>query len=713
MDNEKMQTVPIAPVTFDEFDVPTYQEWKDVVVPTLKGAPFEKKMFTGNYEGITYEPIYTADHLSSLKDCHSFPGEQDYLRGTKSASGLHNWEIAQGVDARIPEKAGKIMAEELAKGATVIHPVLDADSVHGRNLPETSGRGVSISSIEDVRKLFAEVDITAHPLHIATGESALPVLSLIAAYAAEKNIAPGRLSGCVGADPLAALAHDGSLTRTLDELYDECAAVISWCEKNNCHLRTILLRGSVYASAGASAVQETACVLASAVEIIRAMGERGIAADVTCRHIQIETALGANFFMEIARLRASRVLWAHVAKAFGCEGEAVKANVFAVTSPFTYTVYDPYVNILRSSTQAFSAAIAGVDGMQIKCFDDAIRPATEQARRIARNQQIMLQTEFNLDAPVDPAGGSWCIETLTRQVEDAVWELFTGIEGEGGFSACLENGSVQSAISLILEKRFANLATRRDRAVGNNMYANITEKLLEKPECMRTKFVEECKAALSELKKTRSDTSALLEKITEARSTHSSTLVENSISAFASDATLEEICGALAVGCQGDIHVTAMPAHRWTEQYEALRKRTEDYMASHDGDNVRIFLANMGPIPQHKPRADFSTGFLEVAHFEVLKNNGFATPQEAADAAVASGADAAVICSTDATYPEDVPPLAKAIKAARPEMTVFLAGRPAPDMKQTYIDAGVDDFIHVRANCLQILSDMQKKKGMC
>ncbi|MGI6076440.1 MAG: methylmalonyl-CoA mutase family protein [Pyramidobacter sp.] len=714
MEKENVKSAPISPVTFDEFKVPTYDEWKQAAEALLKGAPFEKKMFTSTYEGIKLQPIYRAEDTEELKDCRSFPGEQDYLRGVRSAPARGTlWQIAQGVDARCPQSAGELAAEELKRGATAIHPVLDAATMHGMDAPCCEKRGVSLCALEHLEKFFASVNPAEHELHVATGASALPLLGMLAAWCKKHGVKLSDLKGCVGADPLGALARDGSLSRSLDALYDEMAQTLLWAENNNCALRTILIRGSVYADAGASAVQETACALADAAAIIRAMAERGIAPDVTARHLRFEVELGANFFMEIARLRALRVLWAHVARAFGCEGEGLKADVFAETSSFTTTVYDPYVNVLRASTQAFSAAVAGVGGMSVKCFDSAVRPATEQARRIARNQQIMMQTEFNFDATVDPAGGSWYVETLTHQVEDKTWELFQKIEAAGGLAKALASGVVQKEIGDVLDERFKNLATRRDRAVGNNMYANMAEKPLDVPKNDFEEFKAAREAKVEKIKAERRSESleTALKAVSENAKCSKGGQVAHAAEAFEAGALLSDLWNLLDAAGKCDLKVEPLKPHRWTEQYEALRKRTEDYVAR-TGSNLKVFLANMGPIPQHKPRADFSTGFFEVAHFEVLKNDGFKTVEEAAEAAAQSGADAAVICSTDASYPELVPPLAKLIKAKCPEMTVFLAGAPAPDFKQSYLDAGVDDFIHVRANCLQVLTAMQDKKGM-
>jgi methylmalonyl-CoA mutase len=180
--------------------------------------------------------------------------------------------------------------------------------------------------------------------------------------------------------------------------------------------------------------------------------------------------------------------------------------------------------------------------------------------------------------------------------------------------------------------------------------------------------------------------------------------------AYLAGAVTADIHKALCCGTAPAIK--AIAPHRWTEQFEALRSATEKHAAA-SGENVKIFLCNMGPIPQHKARADFAAGFMEVANFEVLKNDGFATPELAIAAAQASGAAVAVICSTDDTYPELVPVLAKGIKAACPGMKVMLAGAPAAEFKPLYDESGVDEYIHVKANCLQILSQIQKERGIC
>lgn len=631
---EKEKAFPA--VSFAEFEPTSYEAWKKEAVDSLKGGDFDKKLKTRTYEGITLQPIYTKADVEAVNMADTFPGAADFLRSTTAGGYLAEpWAIAQAVRHVCPKEANKQILHELEKGSDAVNVKIGAG-------------GTEVKSAEDMKALFAGVELSAVRLHVSVDciSSALKLME-------EAGLDLSKMRGMVGFDPVGTLAETGELCVSLSDAYDCLAEAAKLAGQKAPGLRTTLVDGNVYANGGASAVDEVAACLATAALYIEELAKRGVSVDDAAKSIRVSYSLGSNFFMEIAKLRASRVVFAQMVKAFGGSEDAQKIDVFAKTSAFTQTAYDPYVNILRATTEAFSGAVGGVNGMEVTPLDSAIGASDETTRRIARNIQVMLQEEFGLLEPIDPAGGSWYVETLTAEVAKAVWAKFQKIDAEGGIVASLKAGTLQAEIEKTLESRFDNLAKRSDRAVGTNMYANMTEKKLER---------EPAKVAPA--------------------------------------------CNKPAVET-----VKPVAAHRWTERFEKLRAKTEKYEAE-TGKTVDIFLANMGPIPQHKARADFACGFFEVAHFNMLRNDGFKTVEEAAKAAADSGAPVAVICSTDATYPELVPPLAKAIKAARPEMTVMLAGAPAPEFKQSYLDAGVDEFIHVKANCYDILSNIQSARGI-
>ena len=504
-----------------------------------------------------------------------------------------------------------------------------------------------------------------------------------------------------------ALLERGSLPAGLDALFGEMAQTFAWARDRETPLRTVLIRGSVFHNGGASAVQEVACAMTSAIETLRALRERGVDVAEFSRRLRFEFSLSSNFFMEIAKLRAARCVWAQIVSSFGGDAEAQKAQIFGRTSLFTKTVYDPYVNMLRNTTEAFSGVVGGVDGLTVGCFDEALRPGSEFSRRVARNAQVLLQKEFNLLQPEDPAGGSWYVEKLTDELARKAWEELQRIEAAGGFLKSVREGVIQRDIQSVLQQRFKRLAQRADRAVGTNMYPNPAEPLPEFAEPDRRAQRAERAEALRRFRAGR-DGGAVERALDGAAA---SGTVSSAADAASAGATLGELRAALGRKGDGALSVEPILPHRWTEQYEAMRRRTEAFEAE-KGDNFKVFLANMGPIPQHKARADFIASFMEVAAFEILRNDGFAEVGECAAAAAASGADIAVICSTDASYPELVPPLARAIKERCPGMGVYLAGAPADDCKDSYVEAGVDGFISIRSNCLETLTGFQRAKGM-
>ena len=697
-------------VPLDEFTPPTDEEWKAACEALLKGAPFEKKMFTKTYEGITFNPMYTRKHTEDILPKGVMPGMGDYLRGVDAAGYIGKpWGIAQACDETLPAENNELLRHEHDKGATIYHIVLDTASrtgVDARQAETVGDTGTSVTTVEDMHVLLTGLDLAKFPLYVYAGANAVPLLALVAAARRASGEDMAEVRGIVGADPIGALAADGKLPASLDAHYDSLAAAARWATVNAPHLRTVFVRSDVYSNGGANDVQEVASVLATATAYLRALCERGLTIDEAASQIAFAFSMGANFFLQIAKLRAVRPLWAQIVGAFGGSAEAQKMRIHARPALFFKTIYDPYVNMLRNTTEIFSGVVGGIDSFESAPFDEPIRKGDEFSRRIARNVQIMLQEEFGLLQPIDPAGGSWAVETLTRQMKEKIWAEFQRIEKEGGIIAALRAGSLQESVAAVLAARFKNADLRRDRIVGNNMYPNMTETLLETraedTAALKAQRTADIDAYLSDIDVKHRD-----EALASLRQAHS---VDHAVEAALAGATIAELMTAVTEG-NGAETVTAIAPHRWSERFEALRQRTEEYKAEKN-DNVKIFLANMGPIPQHKARADFTTGFLQVGAFEVLGNDGFKTVEEAANAARASGADAVVICSTDATYPEIVPALAPKLHEVLPKARVFLAGAAPKDLLETYKEAGIDEYISVRANCYEILESLQKQKGM-
>lgn len=705
-------------VTFEEFNVPTYEEWKQETITSLKGASFEKKLFTKTYEGITLEPIYTMEMAPDPNALSNLPGAENYMRGIRAGGYIHkSWLIAQANNEVLPEKLNESIRHQLEKGATSINIALDEKTKQGKNVEQDfddiQKGGVSLSTIQDMYHIFQDVDLGKYELYMHAGASSTMLIGMMSATCRANSDAIEKIHGVVGADPIGTLAEDGQLPTSVHDLYNEMAHTIVWTEENMPKLRNILVQGEIYNDGGASAVQELGYVLSTAIEYIRAMQLRSIDIQTIAKHMQFSFSIGSNFFMEIAKFRAARMLWSQVIESFGGDKEAQKMVIHARTAKFNKSSYDPYVNMLRTTTEAFSGVVGGVDSLQVGEFDEVIRFGDEFSRRIARNTQVILQNECNLRQPIDPAGGSWYIETLTQQIAQKAWNVLQSVEEEGGMVSALRKGIVQNAVTDVLKQRLKNLARRADRVVGVNMYANMLEEELEKHpldetelQKLREQQVQDFVADVDTIYRDEK-----LSAIKKGLNNQYGTVLDQVTSAFAAGATLGEVTEALRQEGKIEKIDTIIEKHRLTEQFELLRHKAKQY-ETEKGEKLKIFLANMGPIPQHKPRADFSTGFFEVGGFEVLKNDGFETVEEAAEAAIKSGAYVAIICSTDITYPEIVPALAKQIKLNKPEMIMMLAGAPAPEHEEAYREAGIEEFIHVRANCLDILTWLQQRGGI-
>lgn len=707
--SEKVTDFP--EVTFDEFTVPTWEEWVEACNALLKGAPFDKVMYTKNYEGITFQPIYRRCDVEDILPTDDYPGGCDYLRGATVNGYVHEpWGIAQYCDETLPADNNELLKDEVSKGTTVYHIGLDSATRNGidaKDADKLGDTGVNITTAEDMNVLLSGLDFEKYPVMMYTGASALNILALTVASLRAVGKKPAVLRGTIGADPVGDLLSTGRADLTT--AYDNMAECIKFTKENAPELRTIFVRGDVYTDGGAEAAQEVAYSFAAAVEYIRQMEKRGISPADVNKSMTFCFNSGANFFIEIAKFRALRVVWAAIMEAFGVEVADRSINVHGRSSRFTKSVIDPYVNMLRNTTQTFAAVVGGVATYENPPFDELIRKGDVFSRRIARNLHVMLQEEFGMLCPVDAAGGSWAVESLTKQMVDKIWAEFQKIEEKGGIVKAIGEGYPQAAISQVLEKRFAALEVRSDRAVGVNMYPNMTEEPLERREEDTPKLKKQREAAVAAFVADL-DEAFLAEKLAKATS------VEGAIEAFANGATIAQVKEAMPKG--DETIVTIIGKHHWTERYEALRFDTEKYMKE-TGKNVEVFLANMGPIPQHKARADFSTSFLQVGEFNVHLNDGFQDDENStaiekcAKAAAEFPYDVAVICSTDKTYPEIVPELAPLLKKALPEgATLFLAGAAPKDLETIYKEAGVDDFISVKANCFQTLKMLQKKKGM-
>lgn len=693
---------------FSDFPAPTYEQWREVTEKSLKGASFEKKLLTKTYEGITLQPIYRQEDAASLTHPQTMPGLPPYVRGT-SASGYltQPWGIAQELTYSTPAELNEALRNDMARGQTVASLAVDQATRTGFDPDQapagTVGQGgVSLASVADLAQALDGIDLASTSVFVQAGTNGLAVATLLAGLLRQQGKPTSSLQGWVRTNPLGELARTGSLPLSLEQAYAEMAELTTWASKEAPGLKTIEV-GFPGVDGGGNAVHDLAFTLAVGIAYLRQLGERGVAVDTAAGHLKATFAVGTNLFMEIGKLRAARLLWSQIVAAFGGSDAARKLHIHVDTTRWNKTVADPFVNMLRTTIEAFGGAIGGCDSMHVSPFDDVLRQPDQFSRRIARNTQLILQQECNLTRLVDPVGGSWYVETLADTLARDAWKLLQEVERQGGILAALQAGFPQAEIARVAGERAKALATRRDTLVGTNMYPNLKEKPLDR----RPLDPAALQATRASQVQRSADAAAKLAPLAGAAP---GSRLEPAIEAARAGATVGELTRALRPAGGEAPGITPVRVHRGAEPFEAMRQAAEAHMAR-TGKRPQVFLATMGPIVQHKARADFTTGFLEVSGFEMVRPDGFATPDDAARAVLEAGAPIVVICSTDETYPDLVPPLVQQIKAANPTTVVLLAGYPT-DHVEAFKTAGIDDFIHLRANCYEMNAQLQQKIGV-
>ncbi len=588
---------------FEDFEKTGYEAWRAAAEETLAGAPFEKKLCTQTPEGILLQPIYNAADAEKCGAGAELPGWGNFARGATAAPYLaEGWQIAQEIFATSPSEWNKLALEALNHGQTAL-------------LMAAGG----FKAEANFDAAFRDIVLSAVPLYW----KCLPVaeaqdfIGRLAAYAARVGVDAATLKGGFELDAVAEELRGGTACS-----FAELAEIF----KANTFPQMAVMGISAVgiADAGGTAVQELSYALGATVEMLRQLEAEGVPPQTVLARTRWCFSVGQNYFIEVAKFRAARVLWANLLEAYGLKN--IPPRLHARTGRMNKTLYDPHVNILRASMEAFAAVVGGVESLSVEPFDRLFRTPEVLSQRLARNAQVILREECELDKIVDPAGGAYFIETLTTQLGEASWKLFQEGEKQGGILAQVRSGALQKEIAAAAAERAKRFGQRRDVLVGTNLYAVVDEKPI----------------------------------------------------------------GEVSLAKAG------AAVFRLSAPYEELR-------ASAATVKPKVFLCTMGPLREHKARADFVQAFLEAGGINVIYPKGFETSAEAARAAAESGAKVAVICSTDELYPALVPEAAKALKTASPQMQVYLAGQPAAEYEPAYRAAGMDDFISIRSNHLETL----------
>lgn len=440
---------------FNEFPPVSTEAWEEVIVKDLKGADYNKKLLWRTDDGFTVRPYYRAEDLKDIDYLNTLPDTFPYTRGHKKEN--NRWEIVQEIGEHDLFKANAIALDSLQRGATMV-------TLSVKN----------VKTLEDLKTLLKGIDLNQYGVQFHHADAYLPIVKHFVQYVEENGFKKGNINGGLQV----ACTPNQHRADTLAEAF-EMVTLTDDMPK----FKVINVNGIALHNAGATIVQELAYSLAIAEEYLHYFTDKGMDIEKVARKVQMTLSVGSHYFMEIAKLRAIRLLWSTMVSAYNPSCScAYKLTINTVASTWNKTMYDPYVNMLRSTTEGMSAALGGADSIALKPFDIAYKKDDEFSRRMARNAQIILKEEAFFDKVVDPAAGSYYVENLTNSIAETCWKQFQGIEAAGGMFAAMDAGRVTEEIEKSRQKRDMDIATRRYILLGTNQYPNLNETMTDKIE---------------------------------------------------------------------------------------------------------------------------------------------------------------------------------------------------------------------------------------
>ena len=612
-----------------EFPAISSKAWKEKIVADLKGADFDKKLVWRTSEGFNVQPYYRQEDLKGLKTTVSAPGQFPYVRGTKTNN---EWAVRQNICAcKNARKANAKALDVLGKGVNALGICLDAEKL----------------SYRYIKTLLEGIKLDAVAINFNVCACKAPELAnILVRFVGRSGYDFKAVKGTINVDPIKNMLLKGKLL-SREQVAEKIVATVK-AAKTLVNFRVVGVNSVILNNSGAYCAQELAYALAWGAEYMTMMTEAGLPNYLAARSIRFNMGIGGNYFMELAKFRAARLLWAKIVEAYKAPvftaalKEAAKMNVSAETSRFNMTIFDAYVNMLRTQTETMSAALAGVDEIVVTPFDATYEEPTEFAERIARNQQLLLKEESHFDKVVDPAAGSYYIENLTNSIAEEAWKQFLAIQEEGGMYELVAAGKVQEAMAATLKARLSDVAKRKEVILGSNQFPNFTEKAGKKIK--------------------------------------------------------EVACGCCCAKPENAI--ATLPVARAAEEFEALRLETEAAKKQ-----PVAFMLTIGNLAMRIARAQFSCNFFACAGYKVIDNNGFKSVAEGIKAARKAKADIIVLCSSDDEYAVYAPQAWLQLEGAKEVFVV--AGAPActEDLQKL----GIENFINVRVNVLETLKKFNQQ----
>ena len=639
----------------DDFEKPSFVDWVKTAEKSLKNKKISDMIKT-DYDGLEIKPIYNPDDIAHLREqTENMPGEYPYLRAKSSEQNVKP-AVCGIVTEFKPEKFNKQLIRLLDTGQNAIHVKFISPDDDANQYTH----GVVITTPEEIHTLFSNINLSHYPIYLEFNYNSGYAFDLFEKYLNSLDIDPEELNINICFDPIADLADKGySKYPLFDLLY-----CLNCTTENEKHINSKLINinGTVYKKKGAAAVQEIAYALAESLEYIYYQLDNEYTIDEIASKIHFTVTTGSDFFVEIAKIRAMRAFWAYIIKELGGNEKSQKLSVHLVSDTTNKSPLDKETNILRETAETAAAIIAGVDALMLFPYTFPYEPTDEFSLRITKNIQLVLQYETDLLNTIDPAAGSWFIESLTNEIIKKIKGIIRQIDEKGGLLNALKQGFIQEKIKETANKRLANILTRKDALIGVNKYPNPKDeidKIFDLPVKMKLQ-----------------------------------NYLDNLDYDIAPPYLDEE-----------SIEIEPLDDFKPAEIFYQLRKRGADY-EKNKKKKLLIFVAAIGAIEDHKARVDFIRDFLAAGGFHIEYNEkGYQSTEDALSDWEKSKTGIFAICSTDTIYTEVVPALVEKFKNVKPATIAILAGHPKDKIKD-YKKAGINYFIHTKSNIVEIINEL-------
>ncbi|HEX2920772.1 MAG TPA: methylmalonyl-CoA mutase family protein [Bacteroidales bacterium] len=567
---------------FKQFQPVTPREWKEKIINDLKGADFSKKLIWRTGEGFDVNPFYTLEDIENLPGPNNLPGQFPFIRGRKTEG--NPWLIRQDIQVDDYPEANKKAVSLLTNGIDSLGFII--------NDPGTI-------NIQNFRILLADIHIEAVEINFLSNGKAKEILWVITQILHERGLNDEYFRGAIETDPLGRLMINGTLCIPVEKGFDYLAE-LSRAALKLPGIKTINAKISDIANSGGDIVQELAFAISIGNEYIDTLLNHGLKASEAASLIKFTFAAGSNYFFEIAKLRSARLLWSVILKGYINDTDSIPPmEIHSVTTRWNKTIFDPYVNLLRTQTEAMSAVLGGADSITVEPYDISFRMPDDFSERLARNQQLILKEEAGFGNVADPSAGSYYIEKITEDLAESAWKLFLEIEEQGGFIECLRKRIIQEKITTSATRKKKEAATKKIVLLGTNQYPDPNE------------------------------TAGII------------------------DETI-----AFRKRTAGDNEITPLAKERIAQEYELIRLSVE----RSGKEKPSVFLLPIGNPAMRRTRSQFSSVFFGCAGYRIIDNNGFDTTREGIDAAHASKADIVVVCSSDEEYIVHAPEVFKSLK---------------------------------------------------